>query len=348
MSASFTLEQLGNFLQAPWSGDPQAEVSAIASLDKADAHHLSFLSKKQYESHLQTTRAGIVIVRRDATVPEKLNVLRVHDPYLAYAQASRLFCKRAASAAGVHPNAVVDPTAIVPASASVGPACVIGPGVVLGENTEVQAGAVIGAGSRLGADCIIHPNVVIYHDVTIGDRVTIHSCTVIGADGFGFAKANDGWVKIYQLGGVRIGSDVEIGASSTVDRGAIDDTIIDDGVIIDDQVHVAHNCRIGRNTAIAGCAGIAGSTEIGANCTIGGLVGIGGHLKIADNTHFNGSTVVTKSIAEPGLYSSGTVMQEVHAWRRNAVRFGQLDQWVERIKKLEKAVFPEDDKKSEK
>jgi len=137
---------------------------------------------------------------------------------------------------------------------------------------------------------------------------------------------------------VVIGSDVEIGASTTIDRGAIDDTVISDGVIIDNQVHIAHNCIIGRETAIAGCVGIAGSTEIGANCTLGGLVGVNGHLKIGDNVHFNGSTVVTRSISEPGVYSSGTVVQEVHTWRRNAVRFGQLDQWVERIKKLEKAV----------
>lgn len=338
MTTSFTLKQVADYLQASWSGDPAAAVSGIANLARAEPQHLSFLSKKQYLPHLADTRAGIVIVQDAVEAPDRLNLIRVPDPYLAYAKVSKLFNRRQRQAPGIHPTASVHPSASIPSSVSIGPGCSIAENVVLGENTEIMSGAVIGAGTRIGADCLIYPNVVIYHEVVLGDRVVVHSNTVIGADGFGFARSEAGWTKIYQLGGVRIGNDVDIGASTTIDRGALDDTVISDGVIIDDQVHVAHNCAIGRNAAIAGCVGIAGSTEIGANCTIGGLVGIGGHLKIADNVHFNGSTVVTKSISTPGVYSSGTVVQEVHTWRRNAVRFGQLDEWVEKIRALEKIV----------
>lgn len=343
MNTCFSLRQLAEYLQADWSGDLDATVSGIANLAHAEPHHLSFLSKKQFAVYLKSTRAGIVIVNEDMAAPEGLNLLRVPNPYSAYATLSRLFCRRPPQPVGIHPSAFVDPTAMISPTASIGPGCSVGADVEVGENTEILAGAVIGAGSRLGANCIIYPNVVIYHGVVLGDRVTIHSNTVIGADGFGFARRDAEWIKIYQLGGVHIGNDVEIGASTTIDRGAIDDTVIGDGVIIDNQVHIAHNCVIGRSTAIAGCTGIAGSTEIGANCTMGGLVAISGHLKIADNVHFNGSTVVTRSISEPGVYSSGTVVQEVHAWRKNAVRFGQLDQWVERIKKLEKVVTAQPD-----
>jgi len=336
MNNSFSLKELAEFLQAEWHGNAQARVDSIARLDRAEPHQLSFLSKKQFISHLDSTNAGIVILKQDQIAPSRLNVLRVADPYLAYAQVSGLFCPRPHPGVGVHPSSQVHPSARVADTAFIGPNCVVAADVIIGDHTEIHAGVSIGAGSCLGASCIIYPNVVIYHGVEIGDGVTIHASSVIGSDGFGFARSAEGWTKIYQLGGVRIGNNVEIGASTTVDRGALDDTIIEDGVIIDNQVHVAHNCSVGKRTAIAGCTGIAGSTTIGADCTLGGMVGIGGHLTIGDNVHFNGSTVVTRSIHEPGLYGSGTVMQEVRTWRKNAVRFGQLEEWVERIKKLER------------
>lgn len=336
MKSLFSLLELAEFLRAEWHGDPQVRVDGIASLDRAAPNHLSFLSKKQFVPHLSDTRAGIVILNRDQEAPGHLNLLRVADPYLAYAQLSRLFCRRPRPGPGVHPTAAIHPSAQIADSAFIGPNCVVAENVVIGANTEIHAGAAIGAGSCLGADCIIYPNAVIYHGVRIGDRVTIHGCAVIGADGFGFARSPEGWTKIYQLGSVSIGNDVEIGASTTIDRGALDDTVIEDGAIIDDQVHIAHNCRIGKRVALAGCSGIAGSTSIGDNCTIGGLVGISGHLTIGDNVHFNGGSVVTRSIAEPGHYGSGTVVQEVKTWRKNAVRFGQLEEWVDRIKKLER------------
>lgn len=321
---------------ASWQGDPSAQVQSIANLASAGRNDLSFLSKKQYQHFLTTTEAGIVIVQMGTQLERPLNALFVDDVYAAYAQLSGLFSLRPTDR-GVHPSATVDATAKIAPSANIGPNCVVGPNCVIGEHTELLAGVVIGANSSVGSDCLLHPNVVLYHGVTLGDRVIVHSSTVIGSDGFGFAPSKTGWIKIHQLGGVVIGSDVEIGACTSIDRGAIDDTVIEDGVIIDNQVHIAHNVKIGKSTAIAGCVGIAGSTTIGSRCTFGGFVAISGHLTIADDVHCNGSTVVTKSLNEAGHYSSGTTVQDVKTWRRNAVRFGQLDEWVTRIKKLEEA-----------
>lgn len=337
MKNSYTLKELADYLGAQWQGDPETRVSAIANLASAGCDDLSFLSKKQYAHFLDETQAGIVILQNTADVPPPSNCIFVDDPYLAYAKISALFCRRVSGAAGVHPSAIIDPSAKVAASAIVGPNCVVGAHSHIGDATELLAGVVVGDHCSIGQHCLLHANVVLYHGITLGDRVNIHSSTVIGSDGFGFAPSKGGWTKIHQLGGVVIGSDVEIGSCTSIDRGAIDDTIIEDGVIIDNQVHIAHNVKIGKRTAIAGCVGIAGSTTIGSGCTMGGFVAISGHLDIADNVHLNGSTVVTKSIPEAGHYSSGTTAQDVKTWRRNAIRFSQLDSWVDRIKKLEQA-----------
>ena len=198
------------------------------------------------------------------------------------------------------------------------------------------ANAYLGHDSHLGAGTLVHPNAVIYYDVRIGENCVVHSQTVLGADGFGFAPGPQGWEKISQLGGVRVGDGVEIGACTTIDRGALDHTIIEDGAIIDNLVQIAHNCRIGKNTAIAGCTGLAGSTIIGANCTLAGGVGVVGHVEICDNVHVTGMTMVTKSITEPGSYSSGTPMTATNEWKRSAVRFSQLDSIQHRLVALEK------------
>lgn len=337
MTNHYSLRELAEQLNADWQGDPAALVSEIADLQFATSSQLSFLSNKQYEPFLKTTQAGIVIVAKGVEVPPKLNIILVDNPYQAYAKLSGLFSARFTVRQGVHPAADVDPTAQIAPTAAIAANCVIGPHAVVGANTEVQAGVSIGACTHIGADCLIYPNVVLYHGVTLADRVTIHSGTVIGSDGFGYAPSADGWIKIHQLGGVRVGNDVEIGACTSIDRGAINDTIIEDGVIIDNQVHIAHNVQIGKRTAIAGCVGIAGSTRIGSGCTLGGLVAVNGHITIVDNVHLNGGTIVTKSILEAGTYSSGTPQQDVKTWRKNAVRYGQLSSWVERIKKLEQA-----------
>lgn len=337
MKNSFTLLDLAEYLGAKWHGDPAVEVSAIANLAKARTSDLSFLSNPKYAHFLGKSSAGIVILKTGTEIPKNFNVLFVENPYLAYAKVSVLFCRRHRGDIGVHPSAKIDPSATVAPSAIIGPHCSVGPNSVIGAKTELAAGVVVGSDSIVGDHCLLHANVVLYHGVTLGDRVTIHSSTVIGSDGFGFAPSAEGWVKIHQLGGVVIGNDVEIGASCSIDRGAIDDTVIEAGVIIDNQVHIAHNVTVGQRTAIAGCTGVAGSTHIGADCTLGGFVAVSGHLTITDKAHFNGSTVVTKSIHEPGHYASGTILQDVKTWRRNAVRFGQLDNWVMRIKKLEQA-----------
>ena len=206
----------------------------------------------------------------------------------------------------------------------------------MGDNVVIGAGCAIGNDTVIGSATRLYANVTLYHGVTIGSETILHSGCVIGADGFGFAPTSDGWVKIHQLGGVIIGDRVEIGACSTVDRGALDDTVIADGVIIDNQVQIAHNVRVGENTAIAGCTGIAGSTVIGRNCTIAGAVCIAGHLTIADGVHISAVTFINKSISEAGSYSSGTLAAPTSVWKRNAIRFGQLDRMASRLTAVEK------------
>lgn len=335
VTQSFCLEELAKYLESPWRGDPACCVSAIADLRHATASDLSFVAKTQYQQFIQSTKAGIVVVKQDLTVPDDLNIIRVDNPYLAYARLTRLFDQRPPVPGGVHPSAIIADTAQVAPSACIGPHCVVSSGAVIGENTQLQAGVFVGEDACIGQDGFIYANVSIYHGVNVGDRAIIHSGAVLGADGFGFAPAQPGWVKIHQLGGVNVGNDVEIGASTTIDRGALDDTEIADGVILDNQVHIAHNVKIGAHTALAGCVGVAGSATIGARCTIGGFVAINGHITLVDDVHINGGSIVAKSILEPGRYASGTLTQEAQVWRRNAVRLSQLDEWVGRIKKLE-------------
>lgn len=337
LEQSFSLKELAERLESPWQGDPEQCVSAIADLQRATASDLSFVAKPQYQQFLRSSRAGIVVVHKDLAVPDDLNIIRVDNPYLAYALLTKLFDQRPPVPAGIHPSAVVADTAQVAPDAGIGPHCVVSPGAVIGANTQLQAGVFVGEDARIGSDSFIYANVSIYHGVTLGDRVIVHSGAVLGSDGFGFAPSQPGWTKIHQLGSVTVGNDVEIGASTAIDRGALDDTEIADGVIIDNQVHIAHNVKIGAHTAIAGCVGIAGSTTIGARCTMGGFVAINGHITIADDVHLNGGTVVTKSILSAGRYASGTLAQEAQVWRRNAVRLSQLDDWVARIKKLERS-----------
>jgi len=236
----------------------------------------------------------------------------------------------------VHASAVVSPDAEVDPTAAIGPHVVIEAGAVIGPHVVLGAGVYVGQQSHLGTATRIYPHVAIYHDVHIGEYCVVHSQAVLGADGFGFAPGPDGWEKICQLGGVRIGDRVEMGACTTVDRGTLDHTVIADGAIIDNLVQIAHNCRIGRNTAIAGCAGLAGSSIIGDNCTLSGGVGVVGHLEICDNVHITGMSMVTKSIREPGSYSSGTPLSATRDWKRNAVRFSQLESIQKRLAGLEK------------
>jgi len=337
---SFTLGEIATFLSAELRGNAGYQVTGIAALGQAQSQHISFLANASYRKLLANTEAGAVLLTAQNAAEFVGNALIVADPYLAYARLSRWFDPNPAPAPGIHPSAIVSEDARIASSACIGPYTVIAAQVDIGEGVVVGAGCSIGARSIIGARTRLAANATIYHDVSIGEDCHIHSNSVIGADGFGFApdRENGGWCKIYQLGGVSLGNRVEIGASTTVDRGALGNTEIGHGVIIDDHVHVAHNCVIGDNTAIAAHSGIAGSTRIGRNCTLAGAVGITGHIEITDNVHFTGMTMVTKSVTEPGSYSSGTAAMETRIWRKNAVRFNQLNDLADRIKQLEKQL----------
>ncbi|BFM15289.1 UDP-3-O-(3-hydroxymyristoyl)glucosamine N-acyltransferase [Maricurvus nonylphenolicus] len=332
----YRLQDLASFLDADLVGDPECEISGLNTLQDATIGQLAFLANPVYQKYLATTKASAVIIHPKQADAYSGNKLIIGNPYLAYARLTERFAPQLAQDAGVHATASVDPSAEIAANA------VIGANAVVDAGAHIGAGVVVGAGSYVGADSIIgegtrlYANVSVYHGVSIGKNGIFHSGSVIGADGFGFAPSDQGWVKIHQLGGVVIGDNVEVGAGTTIDRGALDDTVIADGVILDNQVQIAHNVRLGENTAIAGCVAVAGSTHIGKNCTIGGKAGIIGHLQITDNVHVTAMSLVTKSITESGSYSSGTGVDKTEKWRKNAARFAQLDKLARRLAKLEK------------
>jgi len=336
----FTLRQLAERLGAEYVGadsDKTKIIRGLAALRSAGPDELTFLSRTDYAKYLPECRAAAVIISETLGTEYAIPLLKVKNPYLAYAQVSALFDPRPKTQPGIDATALIDPSVKIDPSIYIGPRVVIEAGASIGAGSEIHAGCVIGAGTRMGKSCLLRASVTLYHGSILGDRVSIHSGAVIGADGFGFApKPGGGWQKIHQLGVVCIGNDVEIGANTTIDRGAIEDTVIEDGVIIDNQVQIAHNVHIGKNTAIAACTGIAGSTKIGANCTIAGAVGIVGHLTIVDDVHITAMTLVTGSIDKPGSYSSGTNLLPTKEWRRSAVRFGQLEDMAKRLKELEK------------
>jgi UDP-3-O-[3-hydroxymyristoyl] glucosamine N-acyltransferase len=319
-------------------GDPDQRVSRVGTLQQAGPDAVSFLANPRYRKHLATTRAGAVVLEPDHAAECLVAVLVSRNPYAAYARIAADLHPPPAFVPGVRPGAQVDPTAEVAEDACVAPGAVIersvriGAGAYIGPNCVVEYGAEIGAGSRLVA------NVTVCHGVRIGARTLVHPGAVIGADGFGIAREPDGWIKVPQLGGVTIGDDVEIGANTTIDRGAIDDTVIEDGVKLDNLIQVAHNVRIGAHTVIAGCTGISGSATIGRNCMIAGAVGIGGHLEIPDGTVVTGMTMVSRSIPRRGVYSGSLPFDDAVQWRRNAARFRQLDALAKRLAQLERRL----------
>ncbi len=331
-----TLQELGEHLGAEVRGDAGLVIRGLATLANARGDQLAFLSNPKYAAQLAGTQAGAVILAPEVAAGFDGNCLVLANPYLGFANASRLFDRRPRPAAGIHPGATVDPTATVDETACVGPNVVIGADASIGPRSEIGAGCVIGARSVIGADCLLHPGVAISYDVRIGDRVVVQSGAVLGSDGFGFAQEGGKWIKIAQLGGVRVGDDVEIGANTTIDRGALDDTVIEEGVILDNQIQIAHNVRVGAYTAIAACTGIAGSSRIGRNCTIAGGVGISGHLEICDNVHLGGMCMVTRSITEPGAYGSALSSMPMDEYLKNSARFRKLDEMARRLRKIEK------------
>lgn len=333
----YRLSELAERVGARLIGDGSLLVRSLATLEDAAPDQLSFFANPRYLKQLRASRAGAVLVQDKMSDEVPCAAIVVADPYLAYAQLSQLFDWRDQPVSGISPTAVVHP------SASIDPTAEISAQVVIGERAIIEADAYIGPNTVVGRDCRIgagsrlEAGVVLYPDVWLGERVIVHGGSVLGADGFGFARHQQRWVKIYQSGGVRIGDDVEIGAGVTIDRGALSPTRIERGVKLDNQIQIAHNVVIGEDSAIAGCTGIAGSTRIGKRCTLAGMVGVTGHLQIADDTHITAMSLVSKSIDTPGAYSSGTGLEPHQQWKRNVVRFRQLDELAKRVRSLELA-----------
>lgn len=319
-------------------GSASSRITGVATLQNAGAGDLSFLANRAYQKYLPGTRAAAVILGAEHADGCPVAALVSANPYAAYARAAALIAPRAPGRQGVHPTATLETGCRVDATAWVGPHCIIESGAVLEAGVQLAGGCFIGAACRIGAYSRLSPNVVVCHGVSVGERVNIHPGAVIGSDGFGLANEDGEWLNVPQLGSVRIGNDVEIGANTTVDRGALEDTVLEDGVRLDNQIQVAHNVSIGAHTAIAGCVGISGSARIGRHCMIGGGAGIVGHLEIADNVIITGMTMVTKSITEPGVYSSGVPAQDNDSWNRNYARFRQLDRLARRLQALERRL----------
>lgn len=335
-TTAFTLAGIATRFGLELHGDADREIHGVATLGTAGPHDIGFLANPRYRGQLATTAAAAVIMRSEDAIDGGPSHLLARDPYVAFARVATLFERVPAPTPGIHPSAVVAAAARIAPGASIGPHCVIEDGAV------VEDGAVLGAHCLVGRDCTVGAQsrlvarVTLVADVTLGRRVLIHPGAVLGADGFGLAFDRDHWIKVPQLGGVRIGDDCEIGANTTIDRGALDDTVLAEDVRLDNQIQIAHNVTIGAHTAIAGCAAVAGSTRIGSYCLIGGSAGIIGHLTIADRVTITAMSLVTHSIREPGEYSSGMPIQESRRWRRNAARFRHLDELARRIADTDK------------
>lgn len=314
------VEALGGTLH----GDPEMQVLGLAPLESAAPQDLSFLSQAKYRSQLAASRAGCVIVG-PATLAEaqaRGACIVAEQPYLYFARVTQLWRRQHQPPSGpaIHPSAVID------AAAHIDPLAVIGPLCVIERGARIGAGTVLKSRVTVGADCVV------------GERCILHPGVVIGADGFGFAPNGDTWEKIEQLGAVRIGNDVEIGANTCIDRGALRDTVVEDGVKLDNLIQIGHNVRIGKNTAMAGCVGVAGSATIGANCTIGGSAGILGHLTLADGVHVSSFSLVTRSIHKPGLYTGVYPIDDNASWEKNAATLKQLHGLRDRIRVLETQI----------
>lgn len=335
---SISLKDVSGHIDAELMGEADCVITGLAALADAKVGDLSFIVSAKYSKQLATTKASAVIMRSSLKHDYAGVVLYHPDPYLAYAQVSVLFSNKTILS-GIHESAVIDPTVQIHDSVSIGANTVIEAGCVIGKDVQIGANSVIQSHTSIGESTRLYPNVNIGVNSKIGRGCIFHPGVVIGADGFGFAPSKNGWVKIEQIGNVVIGDDVEIGANSTVDRAALNSTIIGNGVKIDNLVQIGHNVELGDHTIIASSSAIAGSTKIGQRVRIGGLAGISGHLNIADDVVITARSMVIKSINEPGvMMSSGTIAESNQTWRKNALRFMQLDDWVKRLKSLEKKL----------
>ena len=344
----YALGDLATRLAVDLHGSPEIRVGQIATLARAEASSLCFYASKRYRAELAATRAGAVIL-----APQDLDLCPVPalvstNPYLIYARAVRLLHPAPATAGGCHPSAVVSVRARIHPTAWIGPLTVVEEGVEIDPRVFVGPGCILGAGCRIGEDSRLVARVTLGAGTQVGKRALLHPGAVLGRDGFGFARDGERWERIPQLGRLRLGDDVEIGANTCVDRGALEDTVLADGIKLDNLIQIGHNCRLGENTAMAACSCVSGSTHIGRNCSIAGAVGMAGHLRIGDQVHFTGMAMVTRSIAEAGIYSSGVPVMTNAKWRRNVARFRHLDELAQRVKRLEaelarRTQHPEED-----
>jgi len=327
-------------------GDPDLEVSSVASLADAGSGSITFLTDSGYKKYLADTAATAVILDAAAADNCKAACLVTDNPYAVYASIAAELYPLPEPRPGIHPRALIGDGARVPESCEIAAGVVIGRKVQLGERVIIGPNCVVGDETTVGAETRLMGNVSIYHGVHIGERCIVHSGTVIGADGFGIARSSQGWLKVPQVGGVRIGDDVELGATTTIDRGAIGDTIIGNGVKLDNRVHIGHNVVIGEHTVMAAQCGISGSTRIGARCVFAGQTGLAGHLHVADDVILLGRSSVTKSISKAGTYSSILPVEEVSHWRKLAARFKRLESMAAKIKLLEQRLNSSQDRKS--
>ncbi len=334
----YTLAEIAEKTGGELAGDGSMAIRRVATLANAGEGDLTFVANSKYRSQLASTKASAVIVGKRDKDLSALPRIVVDNPYACYAKAVSLLNPREKALPGVHPSAVVGEGARIAPTASVGPLTVLGREVEIGAGAVIEGGCHIGDRVAIGDDTHLYPRVVIYHDCRIGRRVIVHSGAVIGADGFGLANEQGRWLKIPQIGRVLVGDDVEIGANTTIDRGALDDTVIEEGVKLDNQIQIAHNVHIGAHSALAGCVGVAGSTRIGRYCTVAGSAMIVGHLEIADHVNISVGTLVTKSIAEPGTYTSSIPCLPHRSWLKNAAQLHHLTELAERVKQLEQII----------
>lgn len=335
------VDALADKFDARLVGDGQTPICRLAPLDVAGHHELSFLSHPKYLHKLASSNAACVVVSpaAEAEAAKRGAYIVVDEPYVYFAHITQLWKLRhsaQASGALIHPTAFIDPTAEVAATVRIGAFAVVGAGAVVARGAQISEHCVLGDGASVGVDTVLAPRVTVMAGCTIGQRCIVHSGAVIGADGFGFAPHNGQWVKIEQLGAVRVGDDVEIGSNTCIDRGALDDTVIEDGVKLDNLIQIGHNVRIGKHTALAGCVGVAGSAVIGAHCTVGGGAVILGHLTLADHVHISAASVVTRSIAKAGNYTGFFPIDDNVAWEKNSATLKQLHSLRNRLKHLEK------------
>lgn len=333
------VKEIAERLKADTAGDTSIDIRRVANLKTAQADEISFLSDIRYRDVLDESKAGCVMVKPEYAEHVKGCAIIVPDPYLAFARVAQMLDTTPVIASGIHPSAVIAPDAVLGADVGIGPNVVIGSGVVLGDRVQIGAGCVIGPEAKIGADTRLYPLVSVYHHCEIGAHCLIQSGTVIGADGFGYANDKGTWVKIPQSGRVLIGDMVEIGANTCIDRGALDDTVIESNVIIDNLCQIAHNVKIGFGTAVAGGTTFAGSVTIGKFCIIGGTSVFNGHITIADQVNISGMCMVMRSITEKGaVYSSGIPAQPNAEWRRTASRVLHINDMYHRLNDLEREV----------